>query len=82
MSQVSLFVIVRDTKTGGVSPFQRIDLPIKIPNNALLQALDQVAGYALELNMKKGPKRIAIGVRDHVANSFATVNLDIQVGGG
>ncbi len=80
-AKVSLFVVVRDDKKGGVSSPQRIDLPIEIPNGKVLEALSQVATYPLELDMKQGPKRISIGVRDHLANVDSTVNLNLEVGG-
>ncbi len=79
-AQVSLFVIAREEKSGNVSPFQRIDLPIKIPNPQILQALTQAATYPLQLEMKRGRQRISIGVRDHLANVDSTVNLDLTVG--
>ncbi len=80
-AKVSLFVVVRDERKGGVSSPQRVDLPIEIPNGRVLEALSQVATYPLELDMKKGRKRISIGVRDHLANVDSTVNLDLEVGG-
>ena len=46
----------------------------------MLEALSQVATYPLELDMKRGPKRISIGVRDHLANVDSTVNLELEVG--
>ncbi len=80
-AQVSLFVIVREEKSGNVSPFRRIDLPVKIPNAQILQALTQAATYPLQLEMKRGRQRISIGVRDHLADVDSTVNLDLNVGG-
>ncbi len=79
-AQVSLFVIVREEKSGNVSPFRRIDLPVKIPNAQILQALTQAAAYPLQLEMKRGRQRISIGVRDHLANVDSTINLDLTVG--
>ena len=81
-AQVSLFVIARDQKSGGVSPFREIDLPIKVPNGRILEALTHVATYPLQLEMRKGPKRISVGVRDRLANVDSTVNLDVIVGEG
>ena len=79
-AQVSLFVIARDQSSGGVSPFRRIDMPIKIPNARILEALTQSAAYPLRLSMKSGRQRISIGVRDHLANIDSTVNLELNVG--
>lgn len=79
-AKVSLYVVVRDDKKGGVSSPQRIDLPIEIPNGKVLEALSQVATYSLELDMKRGRKRISVGVRDHLAKVDSTVNLELDVG--
>ncbi len=79
-AQVFLFVIAREEKSGNVSPFRRIDLPVKIPNPQILQALTQAAAYPLQLEMKRGRQRISIGIRDHLANVDSTVNLDLTVG--
>ncbi len=79
-AQVSLFVIAREEKSGDVSPFRRIDIPIKIPNAQILQALTQTAAYPLQLEMKRGRQRISIGVRDHLADVDSTINLDLNVG--
>ncbi len=79
-AKVSLYVVVRDDKKGGVSSPQRVDLPIEIPNGKILEALTRVATYPLELDMKPGHKRISVGVRDHLANVDSTVNLDLEVG--
>jgi VWFA-related protein len=77
--QLSMFVIVRDEK-GGVSPFQRIDLPFEIPNAKILEVLNQAAAYPLPLEIEKGPKRISVGVRDHLSDTDATVNLELDIG--
>lgn len=79
-SQVSLYVIVRDER-GQVSPFRRIDLPIEVPNAKILDVLSQTAGYPLQLEMKKGRQWLAVGVRDHLSDVDATLNLELDVGG-
>ncbi|MEE8523454.1 MAG: hypothetical protein V3T72_05945, partial [Thermoanaerobaculia bacterium] len=78
-SQVSMFVIVRDEK-GGVSPFRRVDLPVRIPNAKILEALTQTAAYPLRLEMEKGHKRISVGIRDHLSDIDATINLELDIG--
>ncbi len=79
-AQVSLFVVARDQRSGDVSPFRRIDIPIKIPNEKILEALTQAAAYPLQLDLDRGLKRISIGVRDHLADVDATINLELAVG--
>jgi hypothetical protein len=80
VGQVTLFVAVRDQESGGVSDPQRVDLPIEIPNSQVGEVSQQAAAYALELDLKRGAKRIAVGVRDRLARIDSTVNLEITVG--
>lgn len=77
--RVSLFVVVRDA-AGGTSPIRRVELPIQIPNERILEALGKSAAYPLELELGEGPKRISIGLRDHLAQVDTTVNLEVDVG--
>jgi hypothetical protein len=76
---VTLFVVARDQR-GGVSPFQQVEMPIRIPNDRIAEAMQSVAAYELQLDVKGGPQRISIGVRDHLAKVDATVNLELNVG--
>lgn len=77
--RVSMYVVVRDP-AGGMSPMRRIELPIQVPNERILEALGQTAAYPLDLELDRGPKRISIGLRDHLARTEATINLEIDVG--
>lgn len=80
-ARVSIYVVARNEKNGGVSPVRRIEVPIEIPNGQMLEALSQVATYPLQLEMKRGHQRISVGVRDDLANIDSTINIDINVGG-
>ena len=42
--------------------------------------MTQTAAYPLRLEMQEGPKRISIGIRDHLADVDATINLDVDIG--
>jgi VWFA-related protein len=79
LGRVTLFVVARDQR-GGVSPFQQVEMPIRIPNDRIAEAMQSVAAYELQLDVKGGPQRISIGVRDHLAKVDATVNLELNVG--
>ena len=79
-AQLTALVVVRDEKDGGYSKAQRIDFPIKIPGRRIMEAAKHEAGYLLELEMEGGPKRISVGIRDHLAETESTVNLDLVVG--
>lgn len=78
--QVSAFVVVRDEATGDVSPSERIEMSIKIPNEEILEAMGRNAAYPLELGMSGGRQRISVGVHDHLARVDSTVSLVITVG--
>jgi VWFA-related protein len=79
LGRVTLFVVARDER-GGVSPFQHVEMPIRIPNDRIAEAMLGVAAYELQLEMKEGAQRISIGVRDQLAKVDATVNLELNVG--
>ncbi len=77
---LSLVVVVRDEASGGISPPQQIDLPIRIPNHQLLQAMQHVAAYPLDLDIRRGKKRLAVAVHDHLARVDSTVSVELTVG--
>ncbi|MEM7354257.1 MAG: VWA domain-containing protein [Acidobacteriota bacterium] len=82
MAQLTALVLVHNEKDGGISEPQRIDFPIKILGSRIMEAARSDAGYVLELEMGGGPKRVAVGVRDHFGRTESTVNLDLVVGQG
>ncbi len=80
IAQLTAVVVVRNERDGGLSEPRRIDFPIKISGRRILEAVQQLAGYVLELEMERGAKRIAVGLRDHFARTEATVHLGVTVG--
>jgi len=78
--RLTLFVVVQDGKNQQLSPFRQVEIPLQIPNDQILQVMAQSAGYPLELNVNPGPMRIAIGVRDRLAQLDSTTHIDIEVG--
>jgi VWFA-related protein len=80
VGQLSLIVVVRDQETGGASSPQQIDLPLEIPNDRVVDVIQQYAAYPLQLEIERGRKRIAVGVRDNLARIDSTVNLEVAVG--
>lgn len=79
VAQLSVFVVARDLK-GGVSPFQQIQLPIRVPDADLEQAMMSAATYPIQLEMQQGWQRVSVGVRDHLGRLDATANVDLEVG--
>ncbi len=82
IAQLTALVVIHNEGDGGLSEPRRIDFPIKISGRRILEVVEQLAGYVLELEMDQGPKRIAVGLRDHFSRIDATVNLDVLVGEG
>ncbi len=80
-ASLSILVVVRDNK-GGFSKPRRFDLPIEIPNAQILNARQQMAAYPIDLDLKKGDRRVAIAVRDHLGQTASTLKLDFDFGGG
>jgi VWFA-related protein len=80
LGRVSIFVAVRDSQ-GRLSEPQKIEMPVRIPNDKLLEALSQSAGWATRLRMRPGEQKIAIGVRDELGAVASTINLNVDVGG-
>jgi len=80
-AQLTVLVLVSDSD-GGLSQTHRVDLPIKIPDTRILETMGQLAAYPIELRMKKGRKRIAVGVRDHISGTESALSLEIEVGRG
>lgn len=79
LGQLSIFVAVRDDQ-GRMSAPQKIEVPVQIPNDQLLTAMSQTAGYLAQLRMRPGEQKIAVGVRDELAASTSSLNLNVDVG--
>jgi VWFA-related protein len=77
--KISIFVAVRGDD-GGLSQPQRFEVPVDIPNEQLLNAMSREVGYGLNLLVRGGPGKLAVGVRDDVAAVESTLNLNISIG--
>jgi len=78
--KLSVVVAVRDDD-GGLSAPQRFEVPVDIPNAQLLNAMSREVGYGINLLVRGGAGKLAVGVRDEVAAIESTVNLSYSVGG-
>ncbi|MEO1366644.1 MAG: VWA domain-containing protein [Acidobacteriota bacterium] len=76
--KVSIYVGARAVESGGMSPVQKLPAPVSIPNDKVMTALGQVAGYRLMLHLSPGEHSVAVSVRDEVAQVESTtlVNFD------
>lgn len=77
--RISLVVVVR-AEDGGLSEPERREYPIVVPNRDLVRATASNAGYTLGLVVAPGRQRIAVGVRDDLADVAATAVAEVEVG--
>ena len=79
--RLSLVVVVRSAD-GGLSTPERREYPIVVPNHDLARATASSAGYTLGLAVRPGVQRVAVGVRDDLAEVTATTVAEVEVGAG
>jgi VWFA-related protein len=77
--KLRLLFAVRDEQ-GGTSAVRQVEVPVKIPRKDVLNALGQYYVYTLTLNLKPGPQRVAVAVRDDVAASTSYLSRPVVVG--
>lgn len=76
--RVILYLAVEDEQ-GRTSPVQRQEFPLTIPNEDILTALGQYAGFTFELVLRRGPHRVAVAVQDELGGAVATVTRSLAV---
>lgn len=76
-----LSVVVQAQSAGGdlSEPAEGV-VPIELENDALLSSLNGMAGYRLKMRVSKGEQRIAIGVRDEIAQRDSALRMVIHAG--
>ncbi len=68
---ISLWLAARDGD-GQVIRAPKAKFPVSVPNDRLLTALSQTAGYAFRVPMKAGPGAVAVTVRDEIGMQSST----------
>jgi VWFA-related protein len=64
---------------GGMAPFQRLQLPLRIPEADARKVLASQLGYDVKLLVEPGRQRIAFALRDDVARIVASVIQELDV---
>ncbi len=67
---------------GRMADVQEIPVDIRIPNADLEDALGKAWGHRVELQMRGGSQRVAVGVRDEVGATESFVSRSVNVGSG
>jgi VWFA-related protein len=77
--RISIHITVRDLR-GDLSPMVRREYPIEVPNDLLAAALGQSAGFTMRLAVRPGRERIAVGLKDEIAQTEAVTFFEVEVG--
>ncbi len=78
-ARVRIFFAAMDDG-GGMSEVQSSIVPITIPEAEVATAVKQVYVYGISLMMRKGPQKLAVGVRDEVGASQAFTVRTMNIG--
>ncbi len=80
-ARVRVFLAAMDQK-GGISEVQETKVPIAVPTEQLADAAGKNWVYSVQLLMRGGPQKLAVGVRDDLAatSSFAVRTLHVGAG--
>ncbi len=65
---------------GGLSEVQEVPVDLRIPEARLEEARGQQYAYEVQLRMRPGPHRLAVGVLDEVASEASFVSRSFVVG--
>ncbi len=79
--RIKLFLAARDTE-GRVAPVQEVPVRIQIPSDEIERALERLYNYRINMRMRSGSHRVAVGVRDEIGATDCFVTGRVTVGGG
>ena len=65
---------------GRMSPVEQELVPLTVPVAQIEAAREQYYVYAVELRMRRGRQKVAVGVRDELASESSFVHRPIQIG--
>jgi VWFA-related protein len=78
-ARLRVFVAAMDGE-GNTSEVQRLPVPIRIPAADVEAALSQYYAYSVQLVMRRGSQRAAVGVRDEIAGVSSVIYRTVEVG--
>jgi VWFA-related protein len=78
-ARLKLFLAAMDSD-GDFSPVQSARIPIEIPDGEVDVARGKHWAYEVTLLMRRGPHRVAVGIRDELAAESAFVTGQLRVG--
>jgi VWFA-related protein len=81
LGRIKIFFSALDEE-GRMSDMQEVPLEIRIPSENFEEALDQSYVYRVDLQMRGGPQRVALGVRDEIGSVESFISKSVVVGSG
>ena len=74
--RVTVWVAISDG-SGHTPEIHGRRIPVRIPSDRLDEALGQYVGYTVDLVVGKGPRRVALNVRDELASVNSTITFEL-----
>ena len=78
-ARLRLYIAAMDSD-GGISDVQQVQLPISIPAADVSNTAGKHYAYSVNLLMRRGDQKVAVGVRDDVAGESSFVSKGLRVG--
>jgi VWFA-related protein len=73
--RLTIFIAASD-EAGRSSPVAAVEVPVRVPNEKLLESLSQQLAYRTRVAVRETRQRIAVTVRDELGNQAATVFVE------
>jgi VWFA-related protein len=80
VGQTKVFFAAMDSD-GGTSDVSEVPLALRIPNEQVETAVQQLYPYRVTLRMRQGPHRLAVGLIDEIGASKSFLSRSFMVGG-
>lgn len=80
VGHLTLAVAIRDGK-GRLSGVPRAEVPVEIPNQRLLSAPGQTAGYRFTVHLFPGQSVLAVAMRDDLSGTEGVIKSELELGG-
>jgi VWFA-related protein len=77
--RLSVYIASSDD-SGRTSPVTEVAVPVRVPNDRLVAALNQRLGYRARLAVRSSSQRLAVSVRDELGNAEATAIVEVTAG--
>lgn len=81
VAHLTLAIVARDGK-GRITGSPRAEFPVEIPNERLLSATGQTAGYRFTMHLSPGDSVVAVALRDEASGTESVTRISLTSGAG